>query len=335
MKYNLEDIASQKCSLIYLDSGELERVYHRRAYGFAWHIEGTDRYKIQTERIDLILNPSELQLCALVEVLKIIQELPVHDGGSTYLIYMTKSIEDHISNYGLESYNISFAKINLLKRRGVSIQLILNKQRTPALRNAINKAIEDYELTEAFRGNTKIITSSWSATFSEQVNDLVSNRFKDYRIVEYLGPNDKGIVMSAKYLVTPEDEASINPVLEQIQLPSHIWPISNTQLTSKLRRLTMTIRDADAIIMVTPTFGENDLLYPEELIYELSKFYENKIHIFDSESNQWFQRSNSPKRDLVQMKKKFTLGFYHTVALFSRAESAIKSWDNIKDIFVK
>ncbi|MFV2016257.1 MAG: hypothetical protein ACC656_12560, partial [Candidatus Heimdallarchaeota archaeon] len=272
---------------IYFYSLNEKRAYSSRAFGFQSVSVDNELFFIQRE--SSILTEPELEVLAFSLFLSIAESL---EKSLTYYIYFnstrTYQILDNLptdlSVAGSSYVKHCITQMNIIYRRGGFFDVSVYSNPPIRLLKKVKKAITGFELVNDFQLNTQLL----SCVSSQHLDELLLNFETPFRLIEYVGTETKGIPGIEKYFITPEDEAIMNPIVEDIKIAGHIFPPKSKEQLSLVRRMAMIVRDCDIAILISPFCADNQFFYLENLFIKLTNVYNKDIYMFDSETMKWY-----------------------------------------------
>lgn len=295
----------------------------RHSYGFMF--ESGSIINIKTVRTELIFNHSILQLIALSEVLRIIEEFSQRFSDSDILFniyfnnpdslgYLVKSIplpddvpsRKIISDLSLDIYR--------LERSGIKIEYIYDESISINLWKALEEANNGFKIRDDFQGESYLLSSISSKFLDDSLNDHLLTVKSDRKLIQYINKFSKGVPGALKRVITITDESVMNDVLSSLKV-SVKFPTGNDKVNSFFRRTALIVRDSDACLLFSSCMGQEAFIHPETYYYALANLFEKKIFIFDTDFKIWLRKSVSTKRELVKVKR-FDLSDYKNVSYF-------------------
>lgn len=329
MKYNFENISLKQPQLIFIGSKDKFGAYNKRVFGFHWKSGDNDLYF--TKREERLYTELELEVIALDQVINIISELVKSTDEELYFEIFSPNIRHIVSSMPFIDLNLNTlltnCKVNLklLERQGIEIKLTNLEEFSPIFESKLAEALNTYSLKNDFQSDTLYLTSVLSKQFDRYLFDLLNDR-----LIEYISIYEPGVPGVQKRSITPDDESSVNSLL--FNIPGNPAKSVNNFKVDQYRRTLMTTRDSDIIIALVNTMNEDNLLFPDSLVYIASIFFNLPIFIFNPKEQLWYTKSISERREIVKAKKLPSFKQYKNVSLYINTYDIDLACDTIKKL---
>jgi hypothetical protein len=333
-KFDFSKISEGLQPNIYLGALSSQELFDRQTYGFLW--DNSTYQLIKTQRTELLLDNSILQIHALAELLEIIEEFNLRFSGYNfeYNIYI-----DNPATYGLiiNSKTLPGVPINrvlnnvlikkaLLERIGIQLNFYESDTNLKLLEH-LNFALTGFELRNDFQNETVLLSSVSSAYLDDTLFQWLENNKIPKMLIQYISENESGKEGILKRIILPVDEAAVNHLLENTNGLNPQFPFNKHYINSKIRRMTMTIRDADLCLLFSSSiFGSENFVFPDNYYFIIAQELQKKIFVFDTDSGIWYRKSTSGKRELVRQKR-FNIYDYKNISYFCRPNIVSKIYD--------